>query len=218
MSAGHAVPLVVFHTIQGVPDKIGQEASSQGNGLECGQRITGPNGRKENIPDEGNVIAKQEDKHRLVKIPFWIPEIHSQNENDWEEIIDPVKEGQEIGEPGGNPAFDPDRWMDAEQKEINPNQPGIDIRVEILNEISEGFVDQNNKKDGRKIIKEASDPSQARPLRGQLEGEEKAYPQAITKDQGTPEWNMALENEHQKDQTDQKKKGQPVDGSDSFHG
>jgi hypothetical protein len=41
---------------------------------------------------------------------------------------------------------------------INPDQRGIDIRMKMLDQISEGFIDQNDKKKGRKIVEEGPGP------------------------------------------------------------
>jgi hypothetical protein len=42
--------------------------------------------------------------------------------------------------------------MDAKEEEIEADQLGINVRMEILAQITEGLVDKNNEKDGGKII------------------------------------------------------------------
>jgi len=46
--------------------------------------------------------------------------------------------------------------MNPENKEINLDQPGVDIRLKILDQIAEGLIDEYDKKDGRKMIEKCA--------------------------------------------------------------
>jgi hypothetical protein len=46
----------------------------------------------------------------------------------------------------------PESRMDPEQKEIDPNQGLVDIRMEIMDQIPKRLVDKHDKEDGRKGV------------------------------------------------------------------
>jgi hypothetical protein len=48
--------------------------------------------------------------------------------------------------------------MDPKKEDVNLDQPGVNIRVEILDQITEGFVDKNNEEDGRKLVQKCCHP------------------------------------------------------------
>jgi hypothetical protein len=44
--------------------------------------------------------------------------------------------------------------MDAENEQIDPSQPGVNIGEEMLDQVAEGFIDEDDEKDGRERIDE----------------------------------------------------------------
>ena len=62
VTTGHAIAFVMLQRVQCIPDKISQEGSIQWNDLEMRQGKPGPDGGKEDITHEGNVVAKDQHK------------------------------------------------------------------------------------------------------------------------------------------------------------
>jgi len=143
MPTGHAVPFIMFYRGQPISDQIGEEAPLQRHGVERGHRISGANGGKEDIADKRNVVAKGQDKERALESLSSILQVESQDENHGEEIITDVGKGHDVRKPWDDPSLHPDGGLDSKQEEIDPHQNGVDIRMKILNQIAEGFVNQN---------------------------------------------------------------------------
>jgi hypothetical protein len=57
--------------------------------------------------------------------------------------------------------------VDSENGKIDFDQPGVDIRLEILDQIPERLIDDDDKQDGREMMEEGSDPMI---ISGQREG------------------------------------------------
>jgi hypothetical protein len=56
--------------------------------------------------------------------------------------------------------------MDSKNEKIDPDQTWVDIGMEMLDQIPEGFVDQNDEKDRRKIMEKAPCPPHDFSVRG----------------------------------------------------
>jgi hypothetical protein len=108
--------------------------------------------------------------------------------------------------------------MDPEKRKIDPDQTGIDIRPEILNQISEGLVGEDDKENGRKVLQESSKAFVPSQVRRELEDEKKTQEQGIEEKLGSPEWNSSLKREGKKKKPDEKQKREPFCRSQSFHG
>jgi hypothetical protein len=148
----------MFDGIQHISDQIGEETSLQGYGVKVGHRISRPDSREENIADKRNVIGKGQDKYRLIQTRSSILQIKSHDKDHRKVIVTDVSKGHDVRKPGNNPLLHPNGRMNSKQQIINPDQKWIDIWMEMLDQISEGFVDQNDKKKGRKIIEEGPCP------------------------------------------------------------
>jgi len=86
--------------------------------------------------------------------------------------------------------------MDAKEEEIDADQLGIDVGMEILAQITEGLVDEDNIKDGGKIINKLTYPAQHLSVRAPFQDQEDAYTQGIKRDQRPPEWNLVPKEEN----------------------
>ena len=159
MTARHAVPPVMLQVIQSVSYEISQETSFQRYRLKAIERETGPDGREKDVADEGDIVAEEQNKDGLVIMLSLSPEVKRHNENDGYEIVAPIKKGHEIGEPGHDQAFGPYRGMNTEERQVDPDEPGIDIGPEKLDQVSQGFVNKDDEQDGREIIEEGSELS-----------------------------------------------------------
>jgi len=148
MAAGHTVPFIMLQKIEHIPDQIGQQAPFERNGLEGSQGETGSDGRKEDIPDEGEVVAKGEDKDRFIKFLYPVLQIEEDNKNHREKVITDVAKRHDICKPGDDPSFHPDSRMNAKDKKIDFNQDSVNIGAEVLDQIPEGFVDEDHKENG----------------------------------------------------------------------
>ena len=49
--------------------------------------------------------------------------------------------------------------MNPEERQVDPDEPGIDIGPEKLDQVSQGFVNKDDEQDGREIIEEGSELS-----------------------------------------------------------
>ena len=201
MAARHAVPPVVLQLVQGISYEIGQEASFQRNRLKAHERETGSDGGEKDVADEGEIVAKEQDKDGLVKVLFLSPEIEHCNENDGNEIVAYIKEGHEIRQPGHDPAFGPYRGMNPEEKQVDPDQAGVNILPQVLDQVSQGFVNENDKEDGRKVVEERPEMSCPSLSRDQLESKEQTDPDRVPKQKGTPEGNLVSKQEDQEKQS-----------------
>jgi hypothetical protein len=76
--------------------------------------------------------------------------------------------------------------MNPEEEKIDLVQIGIDIRLEVLNQIPKGFIDGNNEKEGRKIMNKMEHVSRSFPFRHELDNEEKAHEDEIVQEQRAP--------------------------------
>jgi len=134
----------MFEEIQHVPDHIGEEASLKGNRVEVGHGITGANGWKEDIAYKGSIIAKEQDKDATFQFVQLASEIENRDQGHRNEIITSIGKGHEVGEPGNNPSLHPEGGMSPKDEVIDLNQPRVDIRLKMLNEVSKGFIDENH--------------------------------------------------------------------------
>jgi hypothetical protein len=85
--------------------------------------------------------------------------------------------------------------MNPEEKQVDPDQAGVNILLQVLNEVSQGFVNENDKEDRRKIVEERSDMPCSSLLRGQLENKEKTHPDGVPEQKGAPEGNLVSKQE-----------------------
>jgi len=107
--------------------------------------------------------------------------------------------------------------MDAKEEEIDADQLGIDVGAEILAQITEGLVDEDNIKDGGKIINKPADPAPHLSVGAPFQDQEDACPQGITPEQRSPERNLVPKKENYKEQPDEKEQGQPVNRIEASH-
>ena len=89
--------------------------------------------------------------------------------------------------------------------------------MEILAQITEGLVDENNIKDGGKIINKPPYPAPHLSVGAPFQGQEEARTQGITAEQRPPEGNLVPKEENQQAQPDEKDQGQPVNRIEAFH-
>jgi hypothetical protein len=89
--------------------------------------------------------------------------------------------------------------------------------VEIMDQITEGLVDEDNVKDGGKIINKLTYPAPHLSVGAPFQDQEDACTQGITPEQRPPEWNLVPKEENQQDQPDEKEKGQPMNRIDASH-
>jgi len=89
--------------------------------------------------------------------------------------------------------------------------------VEIMGQITEGLVDEDNEKDGGKIINKPAYPAPHLSVGAPFQDQEDACTQGIKREQRPPEWNLVPKEEDQQDQPDEKEKGQPVNRIDASH-
>jgi hypothetical protein len=81
-------------------------------------------------------------------------QIKGHHKDHGEEIITDISKGHDIRKPGDNPTLRPEGWMDSEEEKIDLDQRGVDIGTEVLDQIPEKLIAQDDKQDGRKLIKE----------------------------------------------------------------
>ena len=153
-----------------------------------------------------------------MKFLFSTLQIEGDNENDRKKIVTDISQGHEIREPGINPSFHPEGRMDPKEGKVDLNQNRIDIRTEILNQISKGLVDQGDEGNGGEVVQQPSDPSPSFSIRGYLQCPKKAEQQAVKEELGPPERDLSPEEKNQKREANNEEKGQPFSRSNSFHG
>ena len=68
--------------------------------------------------------------------------------------------------------------MNAKEEEIEADQLGIDVGAEILAQIPEGLVDEDNIKDGGKIINKPAHPAPHLSVGALFQDQEDAMPRA----------------------------------------
>jgi hypothetical protein len=86
--------------------------------------------------------------------------------------------------------------MDAKEEEIDADQLGIDVGMEILAQVTEGLVDEDNVKEGGKIINKLTYPAQHLSVGAPFQDQEDAGTQGITPEQRPPEWNSVPKEEN----------------------
>jgi hypothetical protein len=69
-----------------------------------------------------------------------ILQIDGGNKTRGDKIVTDIGDRQHIGKPGNNPPFYPNGRMDPKQEIIDPNQPGIDIRVQVRDQVAQRLV------------------------------------------------------------------------------
>jgi hypothetical protein len=158
MAAGHAISFIMLQSVQCVSHKIGEKAPLQGDRIKMGQCIPWSNGGKENISDKGNIVTQGQDKEGFIRFDHPVFQIKGHNENDRKEIVTDIGKGHDICKPGDDPSLHPEGGMDSKKGMINLDQYRIDIRVEVLNQIPEGLIDDNDKENGREVMKEPAYP------------------------------------------------------------
>jgi len=158
MAAGHYIPLIVLQGIQGVSHKISDETPLQWDGVEMSHCITRPNGRKKDVANKRNIVSKEQDEDAPFKLYHPTFQIKDDNESDRDKIIAQVSQGHDVRKPGNDPLLHPQGGVDPENKEINLHQAGVDIRLKILYQFAERLIDENDKKEGRKLIEICTHP------------------------------------------------------------
>jgi hypothetical protein len=86
--------------------------------------------------------------------------------------------------------------MYAKEPEIDADQLGINVGAEILAQITEGLVDEDNIKDGGKIINKPADPAPHLSVGTPFQDQEDACPQGITPEQRSTERNLVPKKEN----------------------
>jgi hypothetical protein len=86
--------------------------------------------------------------------------------------------------------------MDAKEEEIDADQLGIDVGMEILGQITEGLVDEDNVKDGGKIINKPADPAPHLSVGAPFQDQEDDRTQGVTPEQRPPERNLVPKKEN----------------------
>jgi hypothetical protein len=76
--------------------------------------------------------------------------------------------------------------VNSKQEIINSDQEWVDVKLEMLNHVSEGRVDENDEKDGRKMMQENSRLSHHFAIINQFYDKEEAYRGYVTKNQRLP--------------------------------
>jgi hypothetical protein len=112
--------------------------------LEVSKSVSRANGRKEDIADKRNIVAEGQDKYRSIKFLHSAFQIEGDNENDRKKIITDVNQRHEICKPRGNPSLHPNRRRGSKYEKIDPDQPWVDIRMKIMDQISEGLIDEDD--------------------------------------------------------------------------
>jgi hypothetical protein len=148
----------MLQSIEDIPDPIGNEAPFQRNRVERSERETGSNGREENVPDKGKIVTKGQDEYGFIELYHPVLKVEGCNQDHRKKIIADIGQGQKVGEPRGNPLFHPKGRMDPKKEEVDLDQPRINIRLEILDQVTEGFIDEDNEKDGRKLVQKCCHP------------------------------------------------------------
>jgi hypothetical protein len=120
------------------------------------ESVSRADGREENVTDKGNIVAEGQDKYGSMKFLHSPLKIEGRNEGHWKEIITDVSQRHEICKPRDNPSLHPNRWMDPKHKKIDPDQPWIDIRMEIMDQVAEGLINEDDEKDRRERIDEGT--------------------------------------------------------------
>jgi hypothetical protein len=118
--------------------------------------VTRADGGEENVSHKRDIIAEGQDKYgsmKFLRFPF---KIEGHNEGYRKEIITDVSQRHEICEPRDSPSLHPNRWMDPKNKKIDPNQPRVDIRMEIMDQITERLINEDDEKDRRERIDEGT--------------------------------------------------------------
>jgi len=96
--------------------------------------------------------------------------------------------------------------VNSKEEKIDANQHGVNIGLKILNQISKRLVDQNDKKDGRKIIEEWTYPPRFA-IGSQFQSQKEAYPHCVAEDQRSPKGKFISEEKNQNEKTDEKEQG-----------
>jgi hypothetical protein len=69
-------------------------------------------------------------------------------------VITQVGQRHEIREPGNDPPFHPDRGMYSKKEEVHAYQPRVDVLLEMLDQIPQGFVNENDEYQRGKIVEQ----------------------------------------------------------------
>jgi hypothetical protein len=144
VTAGHAISFIMFQGIQDISDKIGDETSLQRYRIEVGRGVSRSDGRKENVPDKRNVVTKGQDKNGFIKLQPLMLQIEDGYKNNRDEIITDISKRQEVCQPGNNPSLHPESRVDSKNRKIYLDQSLVDIGMEIMDQITKGFIDQDD--------------------------------------------------------------------------
>jgi hypothetical protein len=79
------------------------------------------------------------------------------------------------------------------------------------------LVDEDNVKDGGKIINKLTYPAHHLSVRAPFQDQEDACSQGITPEQRPPEWNLVPKAENQQNQPNKKDQGQSLNRIDASH-
>jgi hypothetical protein len=112
--------------------------------LEVNDSVSRSDGRKKDVTDERNVVTKGQDKHGFIKFQHPILQIEDYHKNNREEIITDVSQRHEVRKPGNDPLLYPNSGVDPKNEKIDPDQPWVDIWMEILDQITEGLIDKDD--------------------------------------------------------------------------
>ena len=148
----------MFDRIQSVPNPVGDETSLQGHGVEGGHCVPGTYSGKENIADERDIVAEGQDEDRGIEARS-ILYVKNEHQGEWKKVVAEISEGQKVGEPGNDPALHPERRFHAKQELVDLNQGLVDIGMEVMDQVTEGFIDQDDEKEGRKDLDQSPEPS-----------------------------------------------------------
>jgi hypothetical protein len=166
MAAGHAISFIMLQGIQEISDTVGDETSLQGYRVEVGHGVSRSDGRKENVADKRNVVTKGQDKNGFIKLQPLILQIEDDHKNYRKEIITDISQRQEVRKPGNDPLLHPESRMDSKNRKIYLDQSLVDIGMEIMDQITQGLIDQDDEYDGRERMEESTHLSHPFSIRG----------------------------------------------------
>jgi hypothetical protein len=86
--------------------------------------------------------------------------------------------------------------MDAKEEEIDSDQLGIDVGMEILGQVTKGLVNDENVNGRGKIMNKITYPAHHLSVGAPFQDQEDACTQGITPEQRPPEWNVVPKEEN----------------------
>ena len=125
VTAREGILLEPLEEIQGIPDGVRREDPVKVHRLEMSQCEPGPDRRKQEVAQVGEVKSESHAEDRPVKAHFFPPPIQSNHQDDRKKVICGVGPGEDFGEPGVDKPVEPDGGMSAKEGKIQLNKDGV---------------------------------------------------------------------------------------------